>query len=220
VDRQATRPDEILLLGIEPDEPDPELGYIVPGNARDSGTFEIEAFVEKPPVTRALALIDRGALWNAFVVATDARALLRLFERRFPDIVREMRRTVQGMVNYPHLAASLAELYSRLPVLDFSRDILEGGLHEELRVLPVPGCGWTDLGTPRRVAETVRRLSDGHVQAAMSSGEVAQINLAERSDELLRTNRVPGLLGPLFKRVLPPRAIEISGGHSDSTSPS
>jgi hypothetical protein len=32
-------------------------------------------------------------------------------------------------------------------------------------------------------------LSGGYQQAAMSSGEVAQINLAERSDELLRADR-------------------------------
>jgi mannose-1-phosphate guanylyltransferase len=214
------RPDEILMLGIEADEADPELGYIVPGKAHEGGALEIEAFVEKPSVTRALALIDRGALWNAFVFATDARALLRLFEQRYPEIAREMRRVVQGMVNYPHLAASLAEFYSRLPVMDFSRDILEGGLRGDIRVLPVPVCGWTDLGTPRRIAETVRRLSDSRVQPAMSSGEVAQINLAERSDELLRADGVPGLLGPLFKRVLPAQSMEPSAGHRDSALPS
>jgi hypothetical protein len=136
-----------FLIGIEADEPDPELGYIVPGNALDVGAFEIEAFVEKPPVTRALALIDRGSWWNAFVVVTDARALLRLFE-------------------------------------------------------------------------TVRRLSDGHVRSAISSGEVAQVNLAERSDDLLRADQVPGLLGPIFKRVLPVRSIEGLAGQGDSTSPS
>jgi mannose-1-phosphate guanylyltransferase len=98
-------------------------------------------------------------------VATDAQALLQVFERRFAEIVREMRCVVRGMANYSHLASSLADLYSRLPVLDFSREILAGGMHGNLRVLPVPRCGWTDLGTPRRIAETVRRwelpTSDG-----------------------------------------------------------
>jgi len=66
----------------------------------------------------------------------------------------------------------------------------------------------------------VRRLSDGRVQPAMSSGDVAQINLAERSDELLRADRVPGLLGPLFKRAGPAQSMEMSAGPSDSASPS
>jgi len=48
-------------------------------------------------------------------------------------------------------------LYDRLPELDFSRDILQRS-PELLRVMTVPACGWSDLGTPRRVVETVRRL--------------------------------------------------------------
>jgi len=53
--------------------------------------------------------------------------------------------------------ARLAQLYDRLPELDFSRDILQRS-PELLRVMTVPACGWSDLGTPRRVVETVRRL--------------------------------------------------------------
>lgn len=77
--------------------------------------------------------------------------------------------------------SSLADLYGHLPVVDFSRDILESELHGRLRVLPVAACGWTDLGTPRRVAETVQRLSDGHRQGATVAGEFAQLTLAGRN---------------------------------------
>jgi hypothetical protein len=42
--------------------------------------------------------------------------------------------------------------------LDFSRDVLEVQA-ARLKVLSVPGCGWTDLGTPQRVVATVRDLS-------------------------------------------------------------
>jgi hypothetical protein len=48
---------------------------------------------------------------------------------------------------------SFVDFYQRLPLLDFSRDILQ---HQTARlsVLPVPRCGWNDLGTPRRVGQT------------------------------------------------------------------
>ena len=42
--------------------------------------------------------------------------------------------------------------------LDFSRDVLEGQ-ESRLRVLTVPACGWSDLGTPRRVADTLSRIA-------------------------------------------------------------
>ena len=48
------RPHEVLLLGIEPEEPDPELGYIVPGDGSRDATFEVVQFVEKPTAARAL----------------------------------------------------------------------------------------------------------------------------------------------------------------------
>jgi hypothetical protein len=38
-----------------------------------------------------------------------------------------------------------------LPALDFSRDLL-GHCIGRLRVLPAAACGWTDLGTPARIA--------------------------------------------------------------------
>jgi hypothetical protein len=50
-----------------------------------------------------------------------------------------------------------------LPELDFSRDVLEGS-EALLRVQPVPACGWSDLGTPKRVSQALGRL-DLHEEA-------------------------------------------------------
>ena len=47
-----------------------------------------------------------------------------------------------------------------------SRDVLEGS-EDFLRVQLVPPCGWTDLGTPRRVAECLGR----EVELAPARGE-------------------------------------------------
>ena len=53
---------------------------------------------------------------------------------------------------------ALEGLYEELKERDFSRDILEGQ-EQHLRVLAVPECGWSDLGTPERVAEALRTLA-------------------------------------------------------------
>lgn len=171
---------EILLLGIEAEAPDPELGYIVPREAHRDGVLDIAQFVEKPSATRARALIDGGALWNAFIIAATAQALLTLIERRFPGIVTEMRRVLRGALNEPQAAIDMVALYDRLPVLDFSRDVLEAGRHENLRVLAVPACGWSDLGTLERVAETLREMPDRLHRTATWFGEPAQISLPKQ----------------------------------------
>jgi mannose-1-phosphate guanylyltransferase len=140
---------EILLLGFEPRSGDPELGYIVPGQPSGSRYWTVGAFVEKPPLPRASELVRRGALWNGFIIAADAGALLALYERQCGDVVREMRAALDRAVAGDLTA--LPGLYEQLPDLDFSRDLLEGAA-QPLRVLAVPECGWSDLGTPERVA--------------------------------------------------------------------
>jgi mannose-1-phosphate guanylyltransferase len=150
---------QIVLLGLKPREPDPELGYIVPGRSYGPGYREVERFVEKPPVPLAQELIRRGALWNAFIIAADAQALIKLFERRCPDVVSAMWQILPTCSGDASHAQSLAELYEEIPVLDFSTRILQGQEHH-LHVLPVPECGWSDLGTPQRVGQVLRGLKE------------------------------------------------------------
>lgn len=146
----------VVLLGVTPDEADPELGYIVAEGDSEGGIREVGEFVEKPNAATARALIARGGVWNSFIFAANAQALVRAFEARCPDLVGDMRHIVTSM-NSSMRHACLVQLYEQLPVLDFSRDILQRS-PELLRVMTVPSCGWTDLGTPRRVVETVSRF--------------------------------------------------------------
>jgi len=175
---------EILLLGLAARSADPELGYIIPRGEAGHTHHAVDRFVEKPDPGRAQRLIENGALWNAFIIAGDASALLKLFERRYPDIVAAMRDAVREKANGSAPNAALAELYEVLPDLDFSRNILQGQ-EQHLRVLPVPDCGWSDLGTPQRVAEALRGLGpvkQHHAHAAM--GRRVLVSLAAQQQRL------------------------------------
>lgn len=152
----AVDEDRIVLLGVEPDSADPELGYVLPGDELGHGLHEIERFVEKPPAAVARTLIERGAAWNSFIVAGSLHALLGLFERRFAPIVESMREAIESDARHRE-GAALDSLYARLPEIDFSRHVLEGQ-EQCLRMLAAPACGWSDLGTPQRVADALRRL--------------------------------------------------------------
>jgi hypothetical protein len=78
---------------------------------------------------------------------------------------------------------ALLALYDRLPELDFSRDLLEGRA-ADLCVLRVPPCGWSDLGTPRRVGEIVKRLS----RDESAERRAAHLNLAAQHAHFMSTN--------------------------------
>jgi mannose-1-phosphate guanylyltransferase len=146
----AENSDAIHLLGIEPDAADPELGYILPSPNARRRSMRIARFVEKPKVAQARRLIERGALWNTFIIAASVRTLLSLYGSSFDATIAAMR-NADG--------PELDELYRSLPNIDFSRDILEGN-EAKLRVLTVPRCGWSNLGTLDRIALMVRLFED------------------------------------------------------------
>jgi mannose-1-phosphate guanylyltransferase len=151
--RVRKEPAGIVLLGMTPEEPDPELGYIVPALGAPDRFASVARFVEKPTVAEARALIVRGALWNSFIVAAHAPSLLGAIARHDPELVERMRAAVKR--SRTQREPALAGLYPSLPTVDFSRQILQG--REPLfRVLRVPACGWTDLGTVERVGKSLR----------------------------------------------------------------
>jgi mannose-1-phosphate guanylyltransferase len=176
-----------VLLGLEPDHADTELGYIVPGVRDSSGGHRVQRFIEKPSVSAARGLVEGGGLWNMFVVAATAQSLVALFQPRFGDLVTQMQTIVaQSRLGSPASigALNLAQMYQRLPEVDFSRHVLEGQ-ESALRVMRVRPCGWSDLGTPLRVSNTLRRLTP-HDYAVAVSRQSAYINLAAEHDRLQR----------------------------------
>ena len=168
---------ELLLLGIEPDEADPELGYIVPGKRLAGGARTVEHFSEKPRRELARELIARGALWNSFIFAAHGATLLELLRERLPQTVTSMARAVALGVRDRH-NESLSVLYSALETIDFSRAIVQGA-ESRLRVVTAAACGWTDLGTPQRVIEALQRpIAPAMARRRTAAMAPALINLA------------------------------------------
>ncbi|HKS56499.1 MAG TPA: sugar phosphate nucleotidyltransferase [Steroidobacteraceae bacterium] len=168
-------PGGVALLGIEADEPDPELGYIVCDPASHRRLRQVHRFIEKPRIDEALRLVRQGALWNSFILVCRARSLIDLISRRYLDIVQMFEAV--GIDD----EASLRELYRELPEIDFSRDVA-AGQEGALAVMAVPRCGWSDLGTPHRLAQTLARWPTQCWRNATTRSSRADgwINLAER----------------------------------------
>jgi mannose-1-phosphate guanylyltransferase len=150
----------LLLLGISPDCADSDLGYIVPETARGQALCPVIRFVEKPDAAGAQALIEAGALWNAFIMMASANALLRLFARKFPQIVANMQKAVAQDRDFPGNPDATQVLYETLPDIDFSRHVLAGE-GSGLCVLQVGHCGWSDIGTPQHLSRTLEGLPCG-----------------------------------------------------------
>ena len=187
----------ILLLGVAPDRVEDGLGWITP---RGKGDVErIQAFVEKPAADQARAALAAGALVNSFLIAADGRTLLDLFRRTVPELVAELDAMETG--------ASPIAGYERLPVYDFSRDVIEPSVDDaRLMVLRIPSCGWSDLGTPERLQAASGQLAEAGRRPAAFCGARERPDLGTLFTRPART--------PEPRRILPPAGrIEVSLAH-------
>ncbi len=171
-----TDPDRIVLLGMTPeDTTDSEYGWIVPGaGAPSSGPAAVRRFREKPPAAEVTALLAQGALVNSFILVARVRTLRALYKERLPDLAALFHRWRGG-------AASLRSLYEQIPSRDFSRELLEPCV-DRLSVVPVAPCGWTDLGTPARVARCLEsdRMEPRPTPLPAPKGFVPPVDLSRR----------------------------------------
>ena len=149
----AARPDRLVLLGMIPDTPESEYGWIE-GDAtamgvRDAAVHRVLSFWEKPDVSLARRLRERGCLWNSFVMVGAVNTFLAAIACALPALFGALD-NVAPAFGGPGEEAAVARAYSTLAPADFSREVLttRTGL---LSVMPVRGVSWSDLGSPERV---------------------------------------------------------------------
>ena len=187
---EASSAASIAFLGVTPDKADPELGYIVPGAPQGDGARLIVEFVEKPTRAAAARLLRKRALWNSFILVARGSALVDLVERRFAAEVAAFRSLWRQAGFTDRLPRETAELYQRLRTIDFSRDVVQGA-DATLAVIAAPPCGWSDLGTPERVADVLirnvrsHRRADEHVRGFDRPAFDRPLSLAEAHARLV-----------------------------------
>ncbi len=145
----AAAPEDLVLIGAYPERDDAEYGWILPATGSTEEPLPVERFVEKPAVADAQSLRQRGGLWNTFVLTFAGWALVHVFQRTVPDLFNAYMRALDGGRLPPDLARSV---FPALPRYDFGRDVLEK-VTPSLRLVTLPPCGWTDLGTPERMRQ-------------------------------------------------------------------
>jgi mannose-1-phosphate guanylyltransferase len=177
--------DVVYLLGIDPDRPEPDLGYIVPADHHTDRPSPVQSFVERPDAVRVRGLLKAGALWNTFIIAGSVHALLALYTRDYLPSVMQLRSAMPDRKRPTIGSSALAPVFQALPTVDFSRDLLAPQV-QHLQVLHAPDCGWNDLGTVPRVIDVLRHLppESRHVEAATLPS--ATLCLAEQCGKIGR----------------------------------
>ena len=155
LDTAHVRQDLVILLGVEPESPEVEYGWIEPTALikAPGKVFGVRRFWEKPNQFLAQFLQLHGCLWNSFVMVASVQALLGIIESALPDMYR-MFACLQPLSDRAQFK-EISTLYDRLGEINFSHRVL-ALRPEQLAVLKVTGVRWSDLGEPKRVMASLR----------------------------------------------------------------
>lgn len=160
-------PSKLILLGMQPHCPDPEYGYIMPGNPVKNGASpliqEVMHFTEKPDGQVARELVGHGGLWNTMIMVFKTRTLLELFQKINPWLCKQFEE-YRKAIGTPSEMDVLHDLYDVIDPVNFSKDFLETLSYQmpsRITVLPVEGVYWNDWGSEKRIkADLAKHLGD------------------------------------------------------------
>jgi len=167
IDAVELQPATVVLLGITPTTPETEYGWIEPqpsilASAQKSIT-RVRKFWEKPSLNVAASLMERGCLWNSFVMVGRVDALLKMTRAAMPEMYVAFA-AITPTFETAREHTALAALYSGIEDSNFSHQVL-AVRPEDLMVMRVGEVGWSDLGEPNRVLSALARIG---VQSALA----------------------------------------------------
>ena len=147
------RPDRVMLLGVTPDYPEAEYGWVEPGaplgGCLPDSVCHVARFWEKPSRPPASLLMKNGCLWNSFVMIGKIAAFLALIHRALPTLMGVFE-SIQPTLFTSREGAVLREIYSSIPSASFSEEVLSR--HPcALAMVCSRNLGWSDLGETSRV---------------------------------------------------------------------
>jgi mannose-1-phosphate guanylyltransferase len=179
----------IVLLGVEPSAASDDLGWItLASKSRPGGIQPVNGFVEKPHPATARRLLASGAVWNTMVLVAHVKDLVALSETHLPEITATFLRAVP--IPASEHAAFFRGVYSVLPSSDFSRHVLAPA--RDLLAYTWPASmGWSDLGTPKRLAAWLQATSPA--QDGTSTSARRTVNDRPHADPPGRSRLAPNM---------------------------
>ena len=175
----------LVTLGIQPDHPSTDYGYLRPDTMRGETlggvhAYPLLAFEEKPADARARELINMpGVAWNAGMFVWQRRAIRAALEKYTP--LPMLLDTAIGS------DLALANAYDRISPISIDRAVMESAAGDHQVVMGAMDVGWSDLGSWSALLAAIAGGDAGGAQGrVVQSGEMIHIG----SDDLVV--RAPG----------------------------
>lgn len=149
----------VILLGIVPNEPETQYGWIEPGDpltAHGPGLiFGVRHFWEKPSRALAADLLHRGCFWNTFIMIGRVASFLRLVQQTAPFLLRSIKALANAFFTKDE-DARVRDLYLGMTSSSFSTDVLSA-CPGNLAVQCSRTLNWVDVGDVHRASSLMGR---------------------------------------------------------------
>jgi len=138
---------EIVTIGVKPDRPETEYGYLSAGEQVGTAVFKGFRFEEKPSLNKAREYVAKGGyLWNTGIFVFRLKVFIEKLKTFSPELY-------QGYSDLRSAkdAEAIQDIYNRLPKISIDYSLME----KLPSFMIVSGSfGWDDLGTWRSL-ETI-----------------------------------------------------------------
>lgn len=144
----------LVTLGIAPESPSTEYGYIKPRARAAYGiAAPVDRFVEKPSQEKAARYIKEGYLWNAGIFAWSVRAFQAEMKKHLSAVARA--------VSFARTdATQCARRFAALTPVSVDTGLLEKSAQVEVILVKF---GWKDIGSWKALYELLDKNKHGNV---------------------------------------------------------
>jgi len=151
----------LITFGIPPSRPETGYGYIKKGKNLQASVFQMDQFIEKPPLSQTQEYCNSGEyVWNTGIFMFKAKAYLSALKVFSPDIYRAM----QEAVHYAEEDLGFVRLnkaaFNSSPNNSIDYAVMEKTQHGLLCEL---NCRWNDLGSWESLYEVEKRDANNNV---------------------------------------------------------
>lgn len=151
---------ELVTFGVVPTHAETGYGYIRRGQARATGCFAVDAFVEKPNLATAETYVAGGDyLWNSGMFMFRASRYLEELQRFAPEIVAVCRAAFEGAEQDLHFTRINREAFAACPEDSIDYAVMEKA--ERVAVVSLD-AGWSDLGSWSALWEVSSKTAAGN----------------------------------------------------------
>ena len=177
--------DPLVTLGIQPDRPATEYGYLIPRFERRErigglDAYPLRGFEEKPKLERAVEIQALpGAAWNAGMFLWRRRAIRAVLER-YTGLLQSL----EPVRVTPTL---LEKAYDTIRPMSIDHAVMEAAARDGRVVMAAMEVGWSDIGSWSALLGAIGASGSGDI---VQAGETVQ---TQPGDLVVR--RLEGRLG-------------------------